>query len=694
MRRKAGLAGRLLVLLAIILAGGAVVPQLAADERGPDGQLPDDAGAPTVTVRAASGATIGFTTQNGQTIDDVPPQTLELPHLVLYRNGDLTPPEERTLILTASDLVLPSSWVTVTLTLETYHSDPDSGGSSENRITVWRESRRLVNSSDLDEIDGTIIFEHEFGATFETGTERIATPTDYFRYDLTVEGQESTSVFGRVPALSQDFAFLLENQWRQSLVSEQMAAGKAALEGLAVYYCDMFVFQRDLNDPASRLRRGEIPSYVQRELGPAMLEAFRIQTEEWGFGWQEAWTSHRAEDGKERLSVALSDGEIWFHGEAPTRGHSGISLNTKGGASRNYETLTDGLLSTFHHELFHNLQVGLVHGIAGHGDVDGKDDTERFFSEGTAVLAESVARAGTEFAQTSGPRTYISHANGFIGPTDADGELNASYAGMSPYRAGIYWRFLYEQCGGMKNGTEDPGAGMRLIRQVLEALYARAVVHRSPSTALEYTVPAVMDQVLEGPAAESCPFQTFRESLQRFAWAIYQLRLADGRCSAPGVPTGCGFYDPNHLYVSPPASTIIYSGERIVFSASDQAYPRGIRSSFGIDFVEVKSDPGAQGQALAIEFSGDPQGVADFGVEIWGLIDDGIPYRAETALARVVPSVHFPATAVGRRLIFEIPEIDVGQANKLVFILTRLDSEEDADPVGAYTIVLEPGRSP
>jgi hypothetical protein len=95
---------------------------------------------------------------------------------------------------------------------------------------------------------------------------------------------------------------------------------------------------------------------------------------------------------------------------------------------------------------------------------------------------------------------------------------------------------------------------------------------------------------------------------------------------------------------------------------------------------------------LSIEFSGDPQDVAEFGLEIWGLIDDGIPYRVQTALARVVPSVHFPAIVIGSRVRFDIPEIDIGEANRLGLIITRLDSEEDSDPVGAYSIVLQPSR--
>ena len=70
------------------------------------------------------------------------------------------------------------------------------------------------------------------------------------------------------------------------------------------------------------------------------------------------------------------------------------------------------------------------------------------------------------------------------------------------------------------------------------------------------------------------------------------------------MPAGCGFYDPNHLYFDPTVSTITYRGEQIVFSAAEQPYPRGIESSFGIDYVDVVLDPATQGQPLPIEVFG------------------------------------------------------------------------------------------
>ena len=421
-----------------------------------------------------------------------------------------------------------------------------------------------------------------------------------------------------------------------------------------------------------------------------MIEAVRTQTEEWRFPWQSAWTSYRAEDGRARLSVALSEGETWFHGQAPMRGHSGISIRTDGGANREYETLTDGLLSTFHHELFHNLQRGMVRGLAGHGDADGQARAWGFLTEGTAVLVESVAQPATQFKPGSGPRTYMSHANGFIGQSSYHGVLNSSYAKMSPYYTAIYWRFLYEKCGGMENGVEYPIAGLRIVRASLEALYSGAQVDIAQSDDLVRGLPTVMDQALQSPEGSLCPFQTYREGLQHFARAIYQLHLDGGRCTAPGTPTGCGLYDPNHLYVDPPVSSVTYRGEQMVFAAPDQGYQSGIKSSFGIDFVDIELDPSAQGQPLTIEFYGAPEGSAVFGVEIWRLVDPDTRGGSSMRPVAVGPPEPLAGTTAEGHLLYAIPAIDTSRVNRLALIITRLDSEEDSDPIGAYTIVLQP----
>jgi hypothetical protein len=464
----------------------------------------------------------------------------------------------------------------------------------------------------------------------------------------------------------------------------------AAPDELIVHTCDMFPFQRSIHDPTTWLLREDVAGYVHTELIPQMVEAFRVQTDDWGFPWHQAWTSFRPGAGPERLSVALADGRTWFHSKAPSRGHSGISINVRGGENARYDTLTDGIVSTFHHELFHSLQRNIDQSNGGNGNVDGEEDAWEFFTEGTAVLASSVGQPLVQFAQTLEPRAYMSNANGFVaGGGLLGGSLNTSYDRMSPYHAAIYYRFLYEQCGGMRDGVEDPGAGMQVVRNTLIALYSGDIVDIHSSNDLIGAIPAIIDRALEGSA---CPFKTHEESLIAFARAVYGLGLEDGRCTAPEEPTGCGFYDPYSLYAEPPVGTITYSGATITYSEAAQPYPAGIRSSFGMDFVDVVLDPAADGQPLTIEFRPAPGGDAQFNVQLWKLIGVG-GGEGGGARPRPVPTqTTAPQVLAGKNadghLSYVIPAIDTSAYNRLGLVITRFDADESSDPIGEYTIVL------
>jgi hypothetical protein len=407
-----------------------------------------------------------------------------------------------------------------------------------------------------------------------------------------------------------------------------------------------------------------------------MVEAVRVETNDWGFPWHDAWTSFRAEADPERLSVALTDERTWFHGMAPSRGHAGISIRVNGGDNAHYDTLTDGLMSVFYHELFHNLQRNVHLRSGTDGDIDGADNTWQFFSEGMAVLASSVGQPNAQFAWEA--RAYLSDANRFLGGGGFVGALNKSYGQMVPYYAALYWRFLYEQCGGMRDGVEDPAAGMQVINRALTALYAGNVVDVNASTDLVGAIPEIMGTALE---SSSCPFQTYEQSLTSFARAIYALRLDGGRCAGPGGPAGCGLYDPSGLYNEPPFSTIHYAGV-------EQEYVGAIKSSFGIDLVDVALDPAADGQPLTIEFYGAPAASAVFHVQLWKLIDPGGSPRPQRIPDQVAaPEVLAAANADGH-LIYTIPAVDTTAYNRLGLIITRLDAKEASDPVGEYTIVL------
>jgi hypothetical protein len=402
-----------------------------------------------------------------------------------------------------------------------------------------------------------------------------------------------------------------------------------------------------------------------------------VETDIWGFPWCDAWTSFRTGRDVERLSLALADGRTWFHGSAPSKGHAGMSITVTGGNNTFYDTLTDGLMSTVYHELFHNLQRNINLDSGGDGDVDGEGDVWWFFSEGTAVLAASVGQPATQFAQTSEEQAYMFNANRFLGIGGFPGDLNASYGSIYPYRAAIYWRFLYEQCGGMAQGVEDPAAGMQVIKQVLRVLYSGEVVDIGSSTDLVGAVPEVMDRALAGSA---CPFKTYEESLIAFARAIYALRLEGGRCTAPGVPEGCGLYDPNHLYCDPPANTLTHFG-------ADRQCSGEVKSSFGMDFVDVILDPAADGQPLTLEIQGAPGSDAEFNVQLWRLMDRGEGTRPRRVPGQMVPEI-LTTTNVDGYLFHDIPAIDTTAYNRLGLIITRVDAKESVDPTGAYTIAL------
>jgi hypothetical protein len=644
------------------------------------------ASVPAASLRAASGATIRFKTQNGEVRDGIPAQTLDVPHLVLYRNGALTGPDERTLSVEVSGIDLPPAGITVTLTLETQRLNPDKGRGFKKRIPVWQESLRMTNTSGLTQTGITVVFTHLFTETVMAGQEPIATPTDYFRYEITVT-DAGRSKPSSSPTLGGDHAFLMENQWIVELPSVQEESDGAAPDQLVVYYCDMFPFQRNIFDPTSWLPRKDVTGYVQTQLIPAMLEAYRMQTDEWGFPWHQAWTSYRIGDDLERLSVALTTQSTWFHGMAPRQALSKISINVKGGNHSAYDTLTDGVMSTFHHELFHNLQRNMNLGNGGDGNVGGRQGAWDFFSEGTAVLASSVGQPAVQFTLAPEERAYVYWANRFVaGSPILDEDLNTSYAEMNPYHAAIYWRFLYEQCGGMADGIEDPATGMNVISRALNTLYNKDIVDITASTDLVREMPTIMDRALEGSA---CPFQSYAESLTAFARTIYALRLEGGRCVGPGVPERCGFYDPESLYSDPPLSTITYTGTTAVYTAADQPQPAGIPSSYGMDFVDVVLDPTAGGQALTIEFYGAPGADAQFNVQLWKLGASGDGARQHLATPIAAPEVLTQLDADGH-LFYVIPAIDTAEYNRLGLIITRLDSNESSDPTGQYTIALHP----
>jgi hypothetical protein len=177
-------------------------------------------------------------------------------------------------------------------------------------------------------------------------------------------------------------------------------------------------------------------------------------------------------------------------------------------------------MSVFHHELFHNHQRNISLHYSKHATIAGKNEAWMTFTEGTAVLASSVGQPVVQFAATAQPRSYLKRANAFIGSEQAiTGGLNTSYKDI-PYQTALYWRFLYEHCGGIVPSGEDPSAGMKVIRHVLETLYKGEIVQINSTTDVAQAFPRILDAALENTS--TCAFHSYEESLVQFARAIYR----------------------------------------------------------------------------------------------------------------------------------------------------------------------------
>ncbi|MEA3440914.1 MAG: hypothetical protein U9R58_11595 [Chloroflexota bacterium] len=634
---------------------------------------PDKAGSSVILV-ASSGKTIWYKTNNGVNVDQAPSEAYRIPHLVLNRNAQPTLPEERTLLVSITGLKIPADGVSVSLKIETQHSDPDMGNGAEKRIVVWETTRWVLSGHGDDQTSNSIDFRIEFERTITSQGGTILTPTDYYRYEISLSDR-SGKLLG---SFSSDFAFLLENQWLATLPQVLEEAHGAAPDNLVIYYCDMFPFQATKNDLSRRLTRDQIEPFIRDILAPAMLEAFRTQSNDWGFIWYPEWVNSRADEDPSLLSVALTEFGTWFHGWAPIRGHSAISIRVDGGMFA-YENLADSILSTFHHELFHNHQRNLSLHFGSSSDIAGKDSSWKLFSEGTAVLATVVGQPEVELVKNGGKSAYyLDKLSAFIGKEGFSGnDLNESYSEFSPYNFAVYWRFLYERCGGINQEGEDPASGMLVIRNTLEVLYSADIVDISNSKALVPTLPDLMDKVFD--ATPKCPFRSHEDSQVMFARAIYGLTLEGGRCGDSATWNDCGFYDPNHVYPIPPVEAVHFT------PASRIAIKGKIPTSFGIDFIEVSLSSLIESNSLVVDFRAAPGSEADFKVELIQ-IDTSITGTGDRLVFRPTYDPMITRNLWDGSFSYTIMDLDRSSMDRLGIIVTRVDVQEDRDSTGNYKI--------
>jgi hypothetical protein len=587
----------------------------------------------------------------------------EIPHLVLKRNGVLTPGYERTLEIEVENVPVPAPGIHVGLTITTQHKDPDHEGKG-GVIVVWSE-REFVPHTTQTQQGVRVNFSVTFDRFTKLGGTNILTPTDYFQYQVTL-----TDLNGNLrQSHTERYAFLMENQWRTPLPQLLETEPGSAPDRLLVYYYDMIPFQADRRDPLTQIPREAVDRYIQTELLPAMVEAVRAQTNDWGFAWYPEWRNYRRDEDPKTLSVALGEYGVWYHGEAPTLGHSMISIRVDGSAGE-YDSLTDGIMSVFHHELFHNQQRNISLHFSGDGNVSGKDEAWKMFSEGTAVLASSVAQPEVQFEQTTAMRSYMKRAASYIGVEGVfGGGLNMSYARI-PYHTAVYWRFLYEAC----EGLEDKAEGMSAVRTVLETLYKGEVVDVHTSTNAVESLPAVMDRALS--QIPSCPFDSHSESLADFARAIHMLRLKDGRCMGIGGPD-CGLFDPNLLYPMPPVESMTITNRPSTYVSGN------VPSSYGLDFVELDVDMAAAGRSLAIRFMGSSVSLAEFEVSVVLVKSAGSTSGDDLP---VMVGETRPSSEEDAELILDIEHIDLNEFDRIGLIIVRTDPNEKLDKNGSYTV--------
>ena len=626
----------------------------------------------TVKLKSATNTTILFKAENGKQVTTFPSPGRQIPHLILNRNGVLTPGSERTLVLSLEHLTVPPAGLYVRLVIETQHSDPDLGRKNTNKIRLWEETRFVPYSPESQQ-STPVNFDLTFQGLQKRLKKSIGTPTDYYSYRITLLDSQGKTL----QEIDEEYAFLMENQWRVALPMVLEDSPGAAPNELVIYSYDMIPFQADLRDQDTQIPRQAVGGYIQTELIPTMVEAFKTQTDLWNFPWYAEWTNYRTDEGSKTLSVALGDHGTWFHGAAPSIGHALISIRVDG-SFREYSSLTDGILSAFHHELFHNQQRNISMHFGGTGNVAGMENAWQLFTEGTAVLASLVGQPSVQFEPAMEMRAYLKRANTFIGSEgDFVGDLNRSYQKV-PYDFAIYWRFLYERCGGLKNGMEDPATGMKVIHHALEALYKGEVVDINSSTKVIRSLPRVLDMALQ--ATPTCPFHTYEESLVHFARAIYLLRLEDGRCSTSNDSPSCGFYDPDQLYPMPPAE------EYLIQAGSTTQINGLIPTSYGMDLIEVKLDPSVERKELKLIFKGISDPESDFNVEVWKIKNTHNGVETE----RYSSPMDQPQSTRTKNgsLTMEIGNLSVNDFNSLGLIITRTDSFESQASSGRYLIQL------
>ena len=635
-----------------------------------------------VEISGASGRRIEFRTQNGQQVDGNPALHLDIPHLVLMRNAQLTSPGERSIKISVNGIQIPQSGAIVTLKILTQHLTHQISNGIQEHILVWEETRFIPNITNNQGIDFERVFTDQTAGKFG----QFKTPADYYQVDIHITSLDQNKE-NPIYHFHQNYAFLIENQWITSLPKVNNDPNDATPSRLIIYYYDTLADVDEMGNILTSLEEKSTTDFIISKLVPEIQAAFIKTIVEWKFPWYSEWRSYRHEEAPDFLSIALTNGSIWFHGPSEARGTAGISLRFDSKDNTNYENLTDSLIATFYHEMFHNFQRGINLHLGGNGDIDGLHNAWQFFSEGTAVMATSVGQPEVQFSPTPGFPVYYLEANGYLaGGGNLERDLERSYKDIDPYHAALYWRFLYEKCGGMVHGVENPAQGMQIIRNALYILYSKEVIDIQNSSDLVSYLPAIMDKAIQN--TPSCPFQNYKDSLLGFSAAVYQLQLENGRCSQPGSPIGCGFYDPVQRYLHLPIPSYEYSGGRLILDSTHCPDIGRIKNSFGMQFVEIDYMPDTSGNDLKIQLIQSPQSEAEIELQVFILqTKQGKDILLQTQSSLLPDGSNRERDLLSQPAV-SLPHYELEDANKLGIVITRLDNKEYHIYSGEYSIAV------
>jgi hypothetical protein len=572
------------------------------------------------------------------------PEPFELPLLYLNQQRRATAMWERTLTVQLSGIVGGRS---VEIEIVSRH---------ENPVTQkpHRESLRFLLPNRPCNVSAP--------CTVRWVLDAATTPSDFYR--LTLRDDSGSLLWENPDPERPDFVAL--DTWEIGI--EDYA--------VRVTYGVLFPFARGVGSFDDRLAPDAVHAFIAEQFGPIIVETWMTQFETWGFG-----PVHPDWDADQVVQVfftslpyALYDGSgtytVSTYADGSPYPERRIWLLSNQKILERYDSLANGFRIVFAHEFFHLVQwnVSLLAGCP-------TKKWRNVFIEAQATFASSAQYPELELSQdhlASAKSQYSATAQRFL-----ERRLKTSYATLEAeatdvYDAALYWRFLYEQYGGMD-----------VVRAALEEAACWPVDDLPAS--LDEVMDAALSRV-DGAMGPLRPAQDelFEESMVAFAQANYALRLENGRCTAGGL-RGCEgkYYDPHSMYATPlPEARLRYRGTAL-------AYDGSIPASYGSDLIEMSLAPDLHRSSVTITFYSKG---GRFGVYAWKLYEDGNgprdPARGKTGVWALTPHPEALPGDCSTVCHYAIPHLDAAQYDRLALIVVRLDAHEEEDPAGAYQLIV------